>query len=187
MSSSQAMFRHPFIAIQSGVLNFCLKSKPIALKLEPGEFEKIKDNIKQQVNKYTKFTDATIDEFDLKEVADISKYLDEGKRDILISVLAPDFISKYLSEILNEDSFSKLSDFLTEKIGYQSASSKSKEAENKTHTLTRDSSSDEKFARFLTQLTRLAKIVTDKPDVQQFLINKNFRRTLTPTSEEILQ
>ena len=55
------------------------------------------------------------------------------------------------------------------------------------HALTRDSSSDEKFARFLIRLTRLAKIVTDKPDVQQFLINKNFRRTLTPQIRTFLQ
>ena len=187
MSSLQAMFHHPIIAIQSGVQNFSLKSKPITLKLAPGEFEKIKDNIKQQVDKFTKFTDATINQFDLKEDTDILKYQEEGKRDILISALAPDFLSKYHSEILYEDSFSKLSDFLTEKIGSQSASSKSREAEDKMHALTRDSSSDEKFARFLIRLTRLAEIVTDKPDVQQFLINKNFRRILTPQIRTFLQ
>ena len=54
-------------------------------------------------------------------------------------------------------------------------------------TLTRDTLSDEKFARFLTRLERLAKIVTDKDDVQQFLINKHFRRALTPNLKSLLQ
>ena len=164
MTTPQAMFQHPVIAIQTGVQNFSLKSKPITLKLQPGEFEKIKDKIQQEVDKFTTFTDATIAQFGLQADADIFKYQEEGKRDILISALAQDFVAKHHSEIIYEDTFTKLNAFVTDVIGSQSASAKSKEAEDKMATLTRDTLSDEKFARFLTRLERLAKIVTDKDD-----------------------
>ena len=43
MTTPQAMFQHPVIAIQAGVQNFSLKTKPVTLKLAPGEFDKIKE------------------------------------------------------------------------------------------------------------------------------------------------
>ena len=45
MSQSQAVFQHPVIAIQNGVQNFSFKSKPVTLRLEPGEFEKVQKKI----------------------------------------------------------------------------------------------------------------------------------------------
>ena len=185
--TTQAMFQHPVIAIQTGIANFSLKSKPITLKLEPGEFEIIKTKINQEVEKFKIFTDATIEQFDLKTDADILKYQEEGKREILMSALAPEFIQKYRSDMIYEDTFQKLSTFVTEIIGSQSASSKSKAAEEKMGKITRDSATDEKFSRFLTRLKRLAEIVTDKTDVQSYLIGKHFNKALTPNLKIFLR
>lgn len=178
--TSQAMFQHPVIAIQSGITNFSFKSKPISLHLEPGEFERIKEKINQQVEKFKIFTDATIEQFDLKDDADILKYQEEGKREILISALSPEFLKKHQSEIMYEDTFQKLNTFVTEVIGSQSAKSKSKAAREKMSKITRDSAADEKFSRFLIRLKRLAEIVTDNKDVQKFLCSQYFDEALTP-------
>ena len=185
--STQAMFHHPVIAIQTGIANFSLKSKPISLKLEPGEFERVKTKINQEVEKFTLFTDATIDQFDLKNDAEILKYQEEGKREILMSALAPEFIAKYQTEILYEDTFKKLIKFVTEIIGSQSENAKSKAAREKMSKITRDSSTDEKFSRFLIRLQRLAEIVTDNKDVQKFLVNQYFDEALSPTLKTFLR
>ena len=155
--ASQAMFQHPVIAIQTGIANFSLKTKPISLNLEPDEFERIKEKITQEVEKFKIFTDATIEQFDLKTDADILKYQEEGKREILLSSLAPEFVKKYQSQIIYEDTFSKLSAFITDIIGSQSAKSRRKAAEEKMRKITRDSAADEKFSRFLIRLKRLEK------------------------------
>ena len=185
--STQAMFHHPVIAIQTGIANFSLKSKPISLKLEPGEFERVKTKINQEVDKFTLFTDATIDQFDLKNDAEILKYQEEGKREILMSALAPEFIAKYQTEPLYEDIFKKLIKFVTEIIGSQSENAKSKAAREKMAKITRDSNTDEKFSRFLIRLQRLAEIVTDNTDVQKFLVNQYFDEALSPTLKTFLR
>ena len=187
MTTPQAMFHHPVIAIQTGVQNFSLKSKPISLKLQPGRFEKIKEKIIQEIEKFTTFTDATIQQFELTTDADILKYQEEGKRDIFMSALAPDFVTKYSNDIIYEDTYDKLSNFVTDVIGSQSAAAKSKEAEEKMSALTRDSDADEKFTRFLIRLERLAEIITDKADFQQYLVSKHFRRALTPSLKSLLK
>ena len=180
------MFQHPVIAIQTAVQNFSLRSKPITLKLKPGEFEKISDKITQEVEKYTTFTDATIKEFSLETDQTIRKFQVDGKREILISALAPDFIEKYQSEIHYEDTFDKLKAFVAEIIGCQSAKSRSKAAQAEMSKLTRDSSSEEKFLRFFTRLSRLAKIVTDDQNVQKFLLTEHFERSLSPALKTFL-
>ena len=180
MSNLHAMFQHPVIAIRTGVQNFCLKSKPISLKISPSDFDKIKEKIGQEVDKYQTFTDATIKEFGLETDQDIKKFQAEGKRDILQSALASDFLDKYLSDLHYENSYEKLLSFITDVIGSQSAAAKSKHAEENMSTMTRDSASEEKFTRFLTRLKRLAKLVTDKEEVQNFLIGKHFQRALSP-------
>ena len=53
--------------------------------------------------------------------------------------------------------------------------------------LSRDSSGSEKFARFLTRLERLAKIVSEETVVQTFLVNKHFQRALTPSIRSFLR
>ena len=181
-----AVFQHPVIAIQTAVQNFSLKTKPITLKLRPGEYEKISDRVAQEVQKYSSFTDATIKEFGLEADQTMKKFQADGKRDILLSALAPDFIEKYQSEIYYEDSFEKLKTFVTEIIGSQSAKSKSKAAQDEMSKLTRDSASEEKFVRFFTRLSRLAKIVTNDPSVQKFLLAEHFERSLSPALKTFL-
>ena len=181
-----AVFQHPVIAIQTAVQNFSLKTKPITLKLRPGEYEKISERLTQEVQKYSSFTDATIKEFGLEADKTIQKFQADGKRDILLSALAPDFIEKYQSEIYYEDSFEKLKNFVIEVIGSQSAKSRSKAAQDEMTKLTRDSASEEKFLRFFTRLSRLAKIVTDDHGVQKFLLAEHFERSLSPALKTFL-
>ena len=181
-----AMFQHPVIAIQTAVQNFSLRTKPITLKLKSGEYEKISEKITQEVKKYTSFIDATIQEFGLEADQTIKKFQEDGKRDILLSALAPDFIEKYQSEIYYEDSFEKLKNFLSEIIGTQSAKSRSKAAKDEMSKITRDSASEEKFLRFLTRLSRLANIVTDDQSVQKFLLAEHFERSLSPALKTFL-
>lgn len=181
-----AMFQHPVIAIQTAVQNFSLRTKPITLKLKPGEYEKISEKITQEVQKYSSFTNATIKEFGLETDQTIQKFQADGKRDILLSALAPDFIEKYQSEIYYEDSYEKLKNFVAEIIGSQSAKTRSKAAQDEMSKLTRDSASEEKFLRFFTRLSRLAKIVTDDQSVQKFLLAEHFERSLSPALKTFL-
>lgn len=181
------MFQHPIVAIQSGAINFSLKTKPINLKLLPSEFETVKKNVENAVEKFTNYTNATMKEFNLQSDADILKYQSEGKRDILIAALATDFLQKYASDLHYEDTYGKLLQFITDVFGSQSAAAKSKAAEEKMSTITRDSSTDEKFSRFLTRLERLAKIVTDEPKIQSFLVDRHFQKSLSPKIRNFLK
>ena len=185
--ASQAMFQHPVIAIQTGIANFSIKSKPISINLEPDEFERIKEKIAQEVEKFKIFTDATIEQFDLKTDADILKYQEEGKREILLSALSPEFLKKYQSQIIYEDTFQKLNAFITDIIGSQSAKSRRKAAEEKMRKITRDSAADEKFSRFLLRLKRLAEIITDNKDIQVFLVERYFDDALSPNLKTFLR
>ena len=187
MSSPHAMFQHPVIAIQSGIQQFSLKSKPICQKLLPGEFETIKQKVETAVEKFTNFNNATISQFKLNNDEDVKKYQSDGKREIFLSALAPDFIDKYSSDLHYEDTYEKLKSFVSDLIGSQTDSAKRKAAEEKMANLSRDSTTEEKFTRFLTRLERLAKIVTDKEDVQKFLLAKHFRRSLSPKMKTFLQ
>ena len=180
------MYQHPVIAIQTAVKNFSLRNQPISLKLRPGEFEKIQDRIGQEVKKFTSFTDATINEFQLQNDTDIIKFQNDGKREILLSALAPDFIDKYQSDIHYEETYEKLNKFVSEIIGCQSAAAKSRAAKEQMKSITRDSASEEKFSRFYTRLDRLAKLVSDKPDVQKFLVVEHFSRSLSPNLKTFL-
>ena len=181
-----AMYQHPVIAIQTAVQNFSLRTKPISLKLRPGEYDKIKERIGQEVAKFTSFTDATIKEFDLQADAQIKKFQNDGKREILMSALAPDFLEKYQSDLHFEDTYDKLKLFVSEIIGSQSAAAKRKAAQDQMKCIARDVSSEEKFSRFHTRLDRLAKMVTDEPAVQKFLIEEHFRNSLSPSLKTFL-
>ena len=181
-----AMYQHPVIAIQTAVQNFSLRTKPISLKLKPGEYEKIQERIGQEVAKFTSFTDATIKEFDLQANAEILKFQNDGKREILMSALAQDFLEKYQSDLHFEDTYDKLKIFVSEIIGSQSAAAKRKAAQDQLRSITRDVSSEEKFSRFHTRLERLAKMVTDEPAVQKFLIEDHFRTSLSPSLKTFL-
>ena len=108
MANPQAMFQHPVMAIQSGVQQFSFKTQPINLRLEPGEYDLIKTKINSEVNKYSNFTNATIEQFDLESDAEIKKYQEDGKREILFSSLASDFLEKYRADLIYEDTFEKL-------------------------------------------------------------------------------
>ena len=187
MSSQAAMFQHPIVAIQSGAINFSLKSKPINLKLLHEDYEIVKKKIESAVEKYTTYTNATIEQFKLQTDAKILKYQAEGKRDILMAALAPDFLQKYSSDLHYEDTYEKLLSYITDIFGSQSAAAKIEAAEDRMSSITRDSASNEKFARFLTRLERLSKIVSDKPDTQAYLINKHFRRALSPKLRTFLK
>ena len=70
--------------------------------------QKIKAKIAREVAKFSSFTDATIREFDLEADKSIRKFQSDGKREILLSALAPDFIAKYNSEIYYVDTYEKL-------------------------------------------------------------------------------
>ena len=181
------MFQHPVIAIQSGIQQFSLKSKPISQKLLPGEYETIKQKVETAVEKFTNFTNATISQFKLDNDEDVKKYQSDGKREIFLSALAPDFTDKYASDLHYEDTYEKLKSFVLDVIGSQTDSAKRKAAEEKMSNLTRDLTTEEKFTRFLTRLERLAQIVTDKEEVQQFLLAQHFRRSLSPKLKSFLQ
>ena len=81
MANPQAMFQHPVIAIKNGIQQFSFNSKLITLRLEPGDFDIIKTKINSEVNKFTNFTNATIDQFDLGQDAEIKGYQEDGKRE----------------------------------------------------------------------------------------------------------
>ena len=187
MTPSQAMFQHPVMAIQSGVQQFSFKTQPITLRLEPGEFDLIKTKINTEVNKYSNFTNATIEQFDLGSDEEIKKYQEDGKRDILFSALSADFLGKYHADLVYEDTFEKLLKFINDVIGSQSSTSRKKVAEEKMANLTRDTEADEKFSRFLTRLQRLAKLVTETQVIQEFLVNKYFQNAISPSLRSFLR
>ena len=187
MANPQAMFQHPVIAIKSGIQQFSFNSKLITLRLEPGDFDIIKTKIKSEVNKFTNFTNATIDQFDLGGDAEIKSYQEDGKREILFSALAPDFLAKYQADLIYEDTFEKLFEFICDTVGTQSTTSRSKIAEEKMANLTRDSDSGEKFSRFLTRLERLANLVSEEKTIQNFLVNKYFQKAISPSIRSFLR
>ena len=187
MANPQAMFQHPVMAIQSGVQQFSFKTQPINLRLEPGEYDLIKAKINSEVNKYSNFTNATIEQFDLESDAEIKKYQEDGKREILFSTLACDFLEKYRADLIYEDTFEKLLKFINDVIGSQSSTSRKKLAEEKMANLSRDTDADEKFVRFLTRLQRLANLVTDTKVIQDFLVNKYFHNAISPSLKSFLR
>ena len=187
MASSQAMFQHPVMAIQSGVQQFSFKTQPITLRLEPGEFDLIKTKINTEVNKYNNFTKATIEQFDLASDEEIKKYQEDGKRDILFSALSSDFLGKYHADLIYEDTFEKLFKFINDVIGTQSSATRKKVAEERMANLTRDTEADEKFSRFLIRLQRLAKLVTETQVIQDFLVNKHFQNAISPSLRSFLR
>ena len=187
MANPQAMFQHPVIAIQSGVQQFSFKTNHITLRLEPGDFDLIKTKINSAISKFTNFTNATIDQFDLGEDAEIKTYQEDGKREILYSALAPDFLAKYQADLIYEDTFEKLLKFICDTVGTQSTTTRSKVAEEKMSNLTRDSDSDEKFSRFLTRLERLANVVSDEKIIQDFLVKKYFQKAVSPSLRSFLR
>ena len=187
MANAHAMFQHPILAINSGVQNFSLKTRPITLKLNPGEFENIKKSIENAVEKFEKFTSATIKQFNLESDQDILKYQAQGKRDIFLSALSEDFLTKYSSEINYEDTYGKLSAFVADVVGSQSATAKKKAAEEKLASMTRDTSTNEKFSRFLTRLERIAKVASNDTNVQKYLIDLHFDRALSPKLRNFLR
>ena len=187
MANPQAMFQHPVIAIQTGVEQFSFKSKLITLRLEPGDFDIIRTKIDSGVSKFTNFTNATIDQFDLADDTEIKSYQEDGKREILYSALAPDFLRKYEADLIYEDSYDKLMKFINETIGTQSTTCRSKIAEEKMANLTRDSAADEKFSRFLTRLERLAQLVSSEKIIQEFLVNKYFHSAISPSLRSFLR
>ena len=187
MANSQASFQHPVMAIQNGVQQFSFKTQPITLRLEPGEFDLIKAKLDTEVNKYTNFTKAAIEQFDLASDTEIKKYQDDGKRDILFSALSTDFLTKHHADLIYEDTYDKLMKFITDVIGPQSSTTRRKIAEEKMSNLTRDSDADEKFSRFLTRLQRLAKLVTDTQVIQDFLVNKYFQNSISPSLRSFLR
>jgi len=180
---------HPIAVIHTAKTNFQFGSdKPIYLQTTPSNFVTIKTDIKNIIEQYDVLTTSAIKSQSLQEneKTTIEKFRNIGKRDILYSALAPDFIQKYQDEIRHETTYETLLSFIAEVIGSQSDKQKIAAAQRQMDSATRSVNENERWTRFYERIKRYANNISDKSEIREYLITNTFNRNVTPKLQTFL-
>ena len=178
---------HPAALIVQARSNFEFIEKMVNSKLRPKQFGSIKEEIEKRISHYNCLTDASMKSHSLDNDEKIKQYQDNGRRDILLSTIDPEFLSKYQEDIQYEKTYEDLLKFLSDTIGSHSEKQKAREAEARLSTETRYINENEKFTRFLSRINRIANDASNQPSIREYLVENTFRKNLTPRHNSFLR
>ena len=172
---------HPIAAITQAETSFSFGAiKPVKLGIRPCEFEYILKEIEKKLDRFNGLVKASTDSYSLTDDRGIKQMQDEGRIEIIKSSFDKSFLEEYREDMDYNKTAKELLDFLKEVIGVESTEKIAEKAENKLIGSTRKIATEEKFTRFLTRLNQIAKKIGDNQEINSHLVNRAFRKNLTP-------
>ena len=172
---------HPIAAITQAETSFSFGAiKPIKLGIRPCEYVYVLKDIEKKLDRFNGLVKASTDAYSLTNDAGIKQMQEEGRMEIIKSSFDKSFLDEYREDMEYNKTAQELMVFIQEIIGMESTEKIAEAAENQLMGSTRKIANEEKFTRFLTRLNQIAKKIGSSEEINSHLVNRAFRKNLTP-------
>ena len=180
----------PAAAIEQAKNAYKFHTKIITQRSKPVDFVYAKESIEENLKRFAFLADQAIKKTDGDSKVSAEACKAYAERDIILSSLSEEFLTKHHEEIRDAKTKDALLNLLEDIIGTLTEAQIRSAAEEQLNNLTRDSENEEKFLRFYNRIERLAKNSTGTTEtdkhIQSHLIKKTFFRNITPKLKTFL-
>ena len=144
------------------------------------EFKILKMNVNDKIKRSTWLFDNSLDEHSRDNKKDLKDQFERAAATYVLNICSEEFLKDYGEELAGFGSANERLDFLTSIFGEESDEEKVRRNKAKFEGLSRRSECDEKFSVFLKKLESCAAEITQKPDAINYIVDSQFRKSLSP-------